>query len=165
MLTCNCMRRSDRSEAGESIPGRLPPQREWRTAQPTPARPLAAALDEAQRVYRERFDALEDAHRRRGFHRALFLHMWARHAPRAPRPVVPRPLPRVRRGALGVTFVGHATVFLRYHNTRILTDPNLGRWLLGVHRAWDPGLHAQDLSPLDLVLVSHAHHDHLVRSS
>ena len=112
------MGRSDRGEPIEPVAGRLRTQREWRGPQPTPARSLNAASEDGQRAYRERLDALEDAHRRRGFRRALFLHLWARQLLRAPRPAVTRPLPRVRRGALGVTFVGHATVFLRYHNTR-----------------------------------------------
>jgi L-ascorbate metabolism protein UlaG (beta-lactamase superfamily) len=47
----------------------------------------------------------------------------------------------------------------------VLTDPNLESWLLGLHRAWEPGLIPEAMPPLDIVLVSHAHHDHLVRPS
>ncbi|HJZ84817.1 MAG TPA: MBL fold metallo-hydrolase [Polyangia bacterium] len=121
--------------------------------------------DELERAHLERRHALDEAHRRRGFRRAWFLGMWARQMVRPPRPAVRAPLPPVARGQLGVTFVGHSTVLLRYHDARILTDPNLGRWLLGLRRAWEPGLEPAQLTSLDLVLVSHAHHDHLVRPS
>jgi L-ascorbate metabolism protein UlaG (beta-lactamase superfamily) len=114
---------------------------------------------------RERREFLEAAHRNRPALRGSFLARWLRAAFRRPRAAVHQPLPAIAPGELGVTFVGHASVLLRYHDTRILTDPNLRRWLFGVRRAWEPGLSAEELAPLDVVLISHAHHDHLVRST
>src|SRR5207253_2766661 len=96
---------------------------------------------------------------------ASFLAMWGRALMRPPRPALRAPLPTVLQGELSVTFVGHATCFLRYWDVRIVTDPNLARWLFGLRRAWEPGLRWDELAPIDLVLVSHAHHDHLVRPS
>jgi L-ascorbate metabolism protein UlaG (beta-lactamase superfamily) len=113
----------------------------------------------------DRRHELDEAHRRRHFRRASFLGQWARGAVAPVRKATRSALPAVAPGELAITFVGHSTVLLRYHDVRILTDPNLVRWLLAVRRAWEPGLEATALRPLDLVLVSHAHRDHLVRPS
>jgi L-ascorbate metabolism protein UlaG (beta-lactamase superfamily) len=121
--------------------------------------------ERASRAHLERLHELDELHRRRHAAHASFLSLWARaafHPPRAPRR---EPLPALRPGELGVTFVGHSTVLLRTAGVRVLTDPNLARWLLGLRRSWAPGLSPDELTPLDLVLVSHAHHDHLVRPS
>jgi L-ascorbate metabolism protein UlaG (beta-lactamase superfamily) len=37
-------------------------------------------------------------------------------------------------GHIAVTFVGHASVMLTTHRTRLLIDPFLGEFLLGVRR-------------------------------
>jgi L-ascorbate metabolism protein UlaG (beta-lactamase superfamily) len=71
-------------------------------------------------------------------------------------------------GPLVAAWLGHATVLLRLGDRWILTDPvfsqrigvRLGGMTLGAGRigpAFDPAL----LPPLDLVLISHAHFDHL----
>lgn len=79
---------------------------------------------------------------------------------RPPRPARNEPMPAVERGALAVTFGGHATVILRYHDLSIAFDPMLGRWIGGVRRAVEPGLAPGDLSDVGLVLISHRHADH-----
>jgi L-ascorbate metabolism protein UlaG (beta-lactamase superfamily) len=59
-----------------------------------------------------------------------------------------------------ITFVGHATVLVELAGTRLLTDPVLGSRLLHIRRwAADPAPEA--LERLDVVLISHLHHDHL----
>ena len=121
--------------------------------------------EELERAHLERLDSLDEAHRRRSFSRRSFLSMWARAATQKPRAALRGELPAVEKGELGITFVGHSTCFLRYHDTRILTDPNLVRWLYALRRSWEPGFDTTQMLPLDLVLVSHAHHDHLVRPS
>jgi L-ascorbate metabolism protein UlaG (beta-lactamase superfamily) len=71
-------------------------------------------------------------------------------------------------GPLVAAWLGHATILLRMGNKWILTDPvfsqrigvKLGPMTFGVGRlkpAFDPAL----LPPLDLILISHAHFDHL----
>jgi L-ascorbate metabolism protein UlaG (beta-lactamase superfamily) len=71
-------------------------------------------------------------------------------------------------GPLVAAWLGHATVLLRLGERWILTDPvfsqrigvRLGGFTFGVGRqvaAFDPAL----LPPLDLILISHAHFDHL----
>ena len=45
--------------------------------------------------------------------------------------------------------------------TRVLTDPCFARFLWGLRRAESACLHPRDAAMIDLVLISHAHHDHL----
>ncbi len=47
----------------------------------------------------------------------------------------------------------------------ILVDPNFARWIFVLKRLRRPGLRLRDLPPIDAVLVSHAHFDHLNRPS
>jgi len=80
---------------------------------------------------------------------------------RAPRPAVREPVPAFGPGELAVTFAGHATVIARYTGLAIAFDPMLGHWIGGVRRAVEPGLSAQDLADVGLILISHRHADHL----
>jgi L-ascorbate metabolism protein UlaG (beta-lactamase superfamily) len=61
-----------------------------------------------------------------------------------------------------VTYIGHATVLIEVGGVRILTDPNfdarLGRVL---PRVSAPGIALDALPSLDLILLTHAHADHL----
>ncbi len=43
----------------------------------------------------------------------------------------------------------------------ILTDPNLSKWIWALHRKSKPGLTQTLLNPVNLVLISHGHYDHL----
>jgi L-ascorbate metabolism protein UlaG (beta-lactamase superfamily) len=66
----------------------------------------------------------------------------------------------LRGGAPALTWVGHATVLMQLPELTLLTDPV---WfdVPGVPRATEPGLALDELPPIDVVLISHAHHDHL----
>jgi L-ascorbate metabolism protein UlaG (beta-lactamase superfamily) len=77
------------------------------------------------------------------------------------RELTPRPPLVVKQGEIGITFVGHATVLVELDGVRILTDPVLSHRLFLLKRLVAPGIPAGGLPPLDLVLVSHGHHDHL----
>jgi len=68
-------------------------------------------------------------------------------------------------GDLGVTFIGHASFFVQIGGRSLLIDPNFARWLFVLKRLRRPGLRVRDLPPIDLVLVTHAHFDHLHRPS
>src|SRR5512135_3454811 len=68
-------------------------------------------------------------------------------------------------GQLGVTFIGHSSFFLQMAGQRVLVDPNFARWLFVLKRLRRPGLQIRDLPPIDAVLVTHAHFDHLHRPS
>ena len=65
---------------------------------------------------------------------------------------------------MAITFVGHATVMITTPGSRILVDPFLENSLFGVRRAKAAGIAADDLADVDLVLVTHAHRDHLSRA-
>jgi L-ascorbate metabolism protein UlaG (beta-lactamase superfamily) len=58
-----------------------------------------------------------------------------------------------------VTWVGHATAHIDYGGFRILTDPLLRRRVAHLRRRGE--LPAPSIADVDLVLLSHAHMDHL----
>src|SRR5271167_237826 len=70
-----------------------------------------------------------------------------------------------KRGEMGVTFIGHSSFFLQVGGKNILIDPNFARWIFVLKRLRRPGLRLRDLPPIDAVLVTHAHFDHLHRPS
>ncbi len=69
-------------------------------------------------------------------------------------------------GAVALTFIGHASFLIRLGGLVVLTDPVFSRrcspvgWA-GPERARPPGRTLAQLPPIDLVLVSHNHYDHL----
>ena len=69
------------------------------------------------------------------------------------------------RGQLGITFIGHSSFFLQLAGRNFVIDPNFAQWLFVLKRLRRPGLRIADLPPIDAVLVSHAHFDHLHRPS
>jgi L-ascorbate metabolism protein UlaG (beta-lactamase superfamily) len=71
----------------------------------------------------------------------------------------------VSNGEMGVTFIGHASFFLQVGGENVLVDPNFARWLFVLKRLRKPGVVLRDLPPIDLVLITHAHFDHLHRPS
>jgi L-ascorbate metabolism protein UlaG (beta-lactamase superfamily) len=71
----------------------------------------------------------------------------------------------VSNGELGVTFIGHASFFVQMGGQNIAIDPNFARWLFVLKRLRKPGMRLRDLPPIDVVLVTHAHFDHLHRPS
>ncbi len=71
----------------------------------------------------------------------------------------------VTNGELGLTFIGHASFFVQIGGLNVLIDPNFARWLFVLKRLRQPGIYVRDLPAIDLVLVTHAHFDHLHRPS
>jgi L-ascorbate metabolism protein UlaG (beta-lactamase superfamily) len=68
------------------------------------------------------------------------------------------------------TWIGHATVLLNILGTRVITDPVLSEriglnfadlFTIGPRRLVQPALAFEELPPVDLILISHAHLDHL----
>ena len=88
-----------------------------------------------------------------------------RHSALTPRTGLTHKPVLARRGELGVTFIGHSSFFLQIAGQNILVDPNFARWIFVLKRLRWPGLRLRDLPPIDAVLVSHAHFDHLHRPS
>jgi len=61
-----------------------------------------------------------------------------------------------------ITYIGHATLLIEVGGKTILTDPNFDPALGGVlSRVSPPGIALDALPPLDLILLTHAHADHL----
>ena len=89
-----------------------------------------------------------------------------------PTPYMPAASPHPKEWSdqrITVTWIGHATVLINFYGTTILTDPVLVKRLappnlfgmnLGIRRITQLPLHFDDLPPIDLVLLSHAHYDH-----
>jgi len=76
------------------------------------------------------------------------------------------PPERVGRGDLRVTVVNHATALVQMDGLNILTDPvwsdRIGpvSWA-GPKRHRPPGIRFEELPPIDYVIISHSHYDHL----
>jgi len=68
-------------------------------------------------------------------------------------------------GDLGLTFLGHAGFLLEMAGQRLLIDPNFANWLILVKRLRVSGVDIPKLPPVDWVLITHAHMDHLNRPS
>lgn len=81
----------------------------------------------------------------------------------APSPPPPR---RVAGGELRVTWVNHSTMLIQTENVNILTDPIWSlrcspvQWT-GPKRHHQPGIRFEDLPPIDVVVISHNHYDHM----
>jgi L-ascorbate metabolism protein UlaG (beta-lactamase superfamily) len=81
-----------------------------------------------------------------------------------------RPQPQTwPENAITVCWLGHATALIRFYGLNILTDPVFGSRVgidlrvaaLGPKRYVAPALLLSQLPPIDVLLLSHAHMDHL----
>jgi L-ascorbate metabolism protein UlaG (beta-lactamase superfamily) len=88
---------------------------------------------------------------------------WPEHVPNRLSDIPPA---RVEGTALRIAFVGHASFLIQTGGLNILIDPV---WsdraspftFAGPKRVTDPGIAFDALPPIDVVLVSHGHYDHL----
>ena len=88
------------------------------------------------------------------------------HSPVATVRVDPRRLASQAPSGLRVTWLGHSTILLEVDGHRFLTDPvwseRVGPTSMAGPKRWFPPLIAlKDLPPLDAVVLSHDHYDHL----
>jgi N-acyl-phosphatidylethanolamine-hydrolysing phospholipase D len=113
---------------------------------------------------------------------------WREDLPKPPQQPTPVVLPELARlkangGALlrastaaaaapvpSATWIGHATVLVQSGGLNVLTDPAFSEraspvQFLGPRRAQPPGIAIADLPPIDVVVISHNHYDHLDRAS
>lgn len=89
--------------------------------------------------------------------------------PSAPIPVVrpdPRALGTPPTTGLRITWLGHSTVLIDIDGKRLLTDPVWGERaspfnFVGPKRWYSPLIELEQLPPIDAVLISHDHYDHL----
>ena len=72
-----------------------------------------------------------------------------------------RPTQLVAPDELGVTFIGHSSFLLQIGGRKILIDPVFAKRLILLRRQRWPGLLLEELPPIDAVLLTHAHMDHL----
>lgn len=93
------------------------------------------------------------------------------HLARPPRVAVKPDLSDWDQRELSAVWIGHATVLLRIGGMNVITDPvfskriglGMGLFTLGSTRRVMPAITLKELPKIDLVLLSHAHFDHLDR--
>lgn len=105
--------------------------------------------------------------------KAFLAHRGQRRIPERPLPVhdVNRDvLTGAPSQALQVTWLGHSSVLVEIDGLRLLTDPVLGARaspvpFAGPKRFTPPALTVEQLPPIDAVILSHDHYDHLDRET
>lgn len=92
----------------------------------------------------------------------------------APLPPIAQPVPSEwQDDAITGSCLGHSTVLLNFHGVRVLTDPvfskrvgiGFGPFVLGPKRYLQPALPVHAVPTPDVIVLSHAHFDHLDRPS
>jgi N-acyl-phosphatidylethanolamine-hydrolysing phospholipase D len=86
-----------------------------------------------------------------------------------PLPSVPPDIEALRRNHHDptVTWIGHSTLLVQLDGVNLLTDPTWSERMgplsgtVGVRRFTPPAIALEDLPPIDVVLISHDHYDHL----
>ncbi|MDQ2833024.1 MAG: MBL fold metallo-hydrolase [Acidobacteriota bacterium] len=73
----------------------------------------------------------------------------------------PRPVKLVQANELGITFIGHSSFLLQINGRNVLVDPVFSKRLILLRRQRRAGVLVSELPPIDLVLLTHAHMDHL----
>src|SRR5437870_13351988 len=116
-----------------------------------------------------------EAARRAIKRRNWLAHLWREWIVESPRPIATafaRPTPDTWRNEnLTAAWIGHSTVLINFFGVTILTDPVLSPRIgirlpfltVGPKRLTQPALTFAELPPIDLVLLSHAHFDHIDR--
>jgi L-ascorbate metabolism protein UlaG (beta-lactamase superfamily) len=68
-------------------------------------------------------------------------------------------------GDLGVTFIGHSSFLVQLEGRNLLIDPVFSSRIVVLRRFRHPGIRLEELPAIDVVLLTHAHMDHLDRRS
>lgn len=70
-------------------------------------------------------------------------------------------IPKKNSQEMVITWVGHSTFLIQIAGVNILTDPVFGNLSLFLRRFCPPGVSVENLPPIDYILLSHNHHDHM----
>ena len=73
--------------------------------------------------------------------------------------------PKLEPGQVALTWIGHASFLVQFHDLNVLIDPNFANWLFLLKRIKRAGVRIDHLPPIDLVLLTHAHFDHFHKPS
>ncbi len=73
--------------------------------------------------------------------------------------------PEVGANETAITFIGHSSFLIQTAGRALLIDPVFATRLIVLRRQRRAGLRVADLPPIDAVLLTHAHMDHLNRPS
>ncbi|HEY1170582.1 MAG TPA: MBL fold metallo-hydrolase [Verrucomicrobiae bacterium] len=73
--------------------------------------------------------------------------------------------PTLKNGEVALTWIGHASFLVQFNDLNALVDPNFANWIFLLKRLKHAGVKIEDLPPIDLVLLTHAHFDHFHRPS
>jgi len=89
--------------------------------------------------------------------------LWSvvRESHRAPLVGKPNPPRLVDPEQLGITFIGHSSFLVQIAGRNLLVDPVFETRLVLLRRQRRPGILIDHLPPVDAVLLTHAHMDHL----
>jgi L-ascorbate metabolism protein UlaG (beta-lactamase superfamily) len=64
-----------------------------------------------------------------------------------------------------VLWIGHSTTLIQTPHLNIITDPilfnSIGPSVFGINAVTNPGVRIESLPPIDVILISHNHYDHL----
>ena len=84
-----------------------------------------------------------------------------RESHRAPIAGTHHPVPLVTPTETAITFIGHSSFLIQLAGRNVLIDPVFAHRLILLRRQRRPGVRLKDLPPIDAVLLTHAHMDHL----
>lgn len=73
--------------------------------------------------------------------------------------------PKIKKNQLALTWIGHASFLIQFRDMNAMVDPNFANWLFWQKRVRKTGIKLQDVPPLDLVMITHAHFDHFHKPS
>lgn len=87
----------------------------------------------------------------------------------SPTPRIPTNLAQLRSAKkqdLQITWIGHSTLLIQYNGLTILTDPIFSDRaspfsFAGPKRYMAPAFGIEDLPPIDAIIISHNHYDHM----
>lgn len=123
---------------------------------PDPDRPAGAAPRRLPRSFKDLTPS--KAFEPRSFFREVLWKSLRTRRRGEPRLFVP---PQLKEGQVAVTWIGHASFLIQFTDLNVLIDPNFANWLFLLKRVRHAGLHLKDLPAAEVVLLSHAHFDHL----